>query len=133
MIASLRKCCAGIHQYSAPTGGQRKIVRCQVQKLKRAIWCCRYGAPRGTIRPFSLHRQNSTLIDPNVSKHMGFGHGPHFCAGAELARLEARIAFEVLLTRLPNLTLDEVNSDLSRLPSFASRGYERICLMFDVA
>jgi cytochrome P450 len=50
-----------------------------------------------------------------------------------LARLEARIAFEVLLTRLPNLTLDEANSDLSRLPSFASHGYERICLMFDVA
>ena len=69
---------------------------------------------------------------PNVSKHMGFGHGPHFCAGAELARLEARIAFEVLLTRLPNLTLDEANSDLSRLPSFASHGYERICLTFDV-
>jgi cytochrome P450 len=70
---------------------------------------------------------------PNVSKHMGFGHGPHFCAGAELARLEARIAFEVLLNRLPNLTLDETNSDLSRLPSFASHGYQRICLMFDVA
>lgn len=41
----------------------------------------------------------------NVRKHMGFGHGPHFCAGAELARLEARIAFEMLLTRLPGMCL----------------------------
>lgn len=67
---------------------------------------------------------------PNVRKHMGFGYGPHFCAGAELARLEARIAFESLLNRLPGLALDEADSDLSRLPSFASRGYRRICLRF---
>lgn len=70
---------------------------------------------------------------PNLRKHMGFGHGPHFCAGAELARLEARIAFEALLTRLPNLRLDESASDLSRLPSFASHGYQRIALTFDKA
>jgi len=36
---------------------------------------------------------------PNTKPHMGFGFGPHFCAGAELARLEARIAFEELLSR----------------------------------
>lgn len=68
---------------------------------------------------------------PNLRKHMGFGHGPHFCAGAELARLEARIAFETLLTRLPNLRLDAEASNLTRLPSFASHGYQRICLQFD--
>ena len=68
---------------------------------------------------------------PNVRKHMGFGHGPHFCAGAELARLEARIAFELLVTRLPGLHLDEAASDLTHLPSFASRGYRRVVLRFD--
>jgi cytochrome P450 len=68
---------------------------------------------------------------PNLRRHMGFGHGPHFCAGAELARLEARIAFEFLLTRLPGLRLDEAQSDLSHLPSFASRGYKRVVLHFD--
>src|SRR5262249_37619511 len=34
---------------------------------------------------------------------LSFGHGLHHCLGAQLARLEARIAFEALLTRLPNL------------------------------
>lgn len=37
--------------------------------------------------------------------HLGFGHGIHFCLGAPLARLEARIAFNALLRRFPNLTL----------------------------
>lgn len=67
---------------------------------------------------------------PTTKPHMGFGFGPHFCAGAELARLEARIAFEELLGRLGDITLDESDSDLSHLPSFASHGYRKISLSF---
>lgn len=48
------------------------------------------------------HRLDLTRT-PN--KHLSFGLGGHFCLGAPLARLEARIAFNVLLRRLPHLTL----------------------------
>ena len=39
--------------------------------------------------------------------HLAFGHGIHFCLGAALARLEARVAIPDLLQRLPGLALAE--------------------------
>ncbi|GAA2449713.1 cytochrome P450 [Actinomadura vinacea] len=39
----------------------------------------------------------------NAADHLAFAHGPHFCFGAHLARLETRTALEAVLTRLPNL------------------------------
>ena len=67
---------------------------------------------------------------PTTKPHMGFGFGPHFCAGAELARLEAKIAFEELLGRLGDIALNGDESDLSHLPSFASHGYRQVGLRF---
>jgi len=37
----------------------------------------------------------------NVRRHLAFAHGPHFCLGIELARLEARAAVRQLLDQLP--------------------------------
>lgn len=42
------------------------------------------------------------------NRHVAFGWAAHFCLGAALARLEAQIAFETLLRRLPNLALGSV-------------------------
>jgi cytochrome P450 len=43
----------------------------------------------------------------NTSEHLGFGHGIHFCIGARLARMEARIILEELLRQTSNFGLDE--------------------------
>jgi cytochrome P450 len=39
--------------------------------------------------------------------HIAFGHGPHFCVGAALSRLEAEIAFNQLLDRFSTITLQD--------------------------
>jgi cytochrome P450 len=42
----------------------------------------------------------------NIRGHLAFGDGPHICPGAALARLEARIAIEVLVERVGTIALD---------------------------
>ena len=45
-------------------------------------------------------------------RHLAFGHGPHFCLGAPLARLEASVALPALFTRFPDLELAVPAQDL---------------------
>ncbi|MFG2527116.1 cytochrome P450 [Streptomyces sp. NPDC048516] len=52
-------------------------------------------------------------ITRDARGHVAFGHGIHFCLGAPLARLEARIAVRTLLERCPALELDAHPADLS--------------------
>lgn len=48
---------------------------------------------------FDLHR-------PNARQNLGFALGPHFCVGAQLARLETGAAITAVLDRLPGIRLD---------------------------
>ncbi len=53
--------------------------------------------------------------------HLAFGHGVHFCVGANLARLETRVASGILFERNPNLRLavDRSALELEPLPFWA--------------
>lgn len=51
----------------------------------------------------SVFEQPSVFnIRRNPNPHVAFGHGIHFCLGAQLARLEAKIALNAMLDRFPN-------------------------------
>ena len=76
---------------------------------------------RGELVRVSLtgvNRDPSVFPDPdrfdvrraNASDHVAFAHGPHFCFGAPLARLETLTAVRGLLDRLPGLHLDPAHS-----------------------
>jgi len=77
----------------------------------------------------TAHRDAGTLdLGRDARRHLGFGHGIHFCLGAPLARLEARIAFTGLLGRFPGLRLACARRDLrwSHGDGLVLRGLERL-------
>jgi cytochrome P450 len=52
----------------------------------------------------------------NSDGHLGYGYGVHYCVGAQLARLEGRIAIGRLLSRFPKLALAVPHAELQWLP-----------------
>lgn len=64
------------------------------------------------------------------NKHLGYGHGIHYCLGAPLARLEGQIALRTLLTRLPDLRLAVDPSDLRWRGGLIMRGLRTLPVQF---
>src|SRR5690606_8551582 len=61
-------------------------------------------------------------LDRADNPHLAFGHGPHYCLGAALARMEAEVGLNTLLTRFPNLALAVPEPELQWRNSFRNRG-----------
>jgi cytochrome P450 PksS len=62
----------------------------------------------------SANRDSAKFTNPDVfdiardeNDHLAFGEGIHYCLGAPLARLEATVAFGMMLERFPHLRLDD--------------------------
>jgi len=64
---------------------------------------------------FDIHRTNS---------HLTFGKGTHYCLGANLARLEGRVALDELLNRFPEWEIDYETARLA--PTSTVRGWEEL-------
>jgi cytochrome P450 len=62
----------------------------------------------------------------NVRRHLTFGHGAHFCGGAALARTEARIVLDMLLSTTRSFRL----ADAKWLPSIFVRRHEKLVLEY---
>jgi cytochrome P450 len=117
-----------------------------------------HGVPRTTTRPVTLggvdlpagadlyvhlaaaQRDPAMFDDPdrldirraNVQRQFAFGRGIHTCLGAPLARLEARVALDTLIERLPGLRLATDGRD-QWIPHMLTPGLERLDLRWDGA
>jgi cytochrome P450 len=63
---------------------------------------------------FDIHRTDG--------QHLTFGYGLHYCLGANLARLEGRVALDELLSRFPEWDVDDDNAKLATTSTV--RGWE---------
>ncbi len=60
-------------------------------------------------------------------QHLTFGYGLHYCLGANLARLEGRVALDEFLNRFPEWDVDYDNIELA--PTSTVRGWQRMPLL----
>ncbi|MCI0383186.1 cytochrome P450 [Streptomyces sp. CNQ085] len=71
-----------------------------------------------TADRFDLTRQDK--------EHLSFGHGPHYCMGAGIARLVATVGLSSLFERFPDLSLAVPAQELQPLPTFIMNGHRAL-------
>jgi cytochrome P450 family 142 subfamily A polypeptide 1 len=72
-------------------------------------------------------------IDRSPNPHIGFGSGPHYCLGANLARLEVKVVFSELFRRLPDIRVEAPADPLARSDSSLVLGIQRLPALFTPA
>jgi hypothetical protein len=120
-------------RYDSPTQALPRIARRNVELHGRTIAAgdevsLIWGAANHDERRFEDPGRFD--IQRSSNRHLALGHGVHFCMGAHLARLEARVSFEELLARLPDYTLA---SEPRWQPSPWARAYSQVPLRFTPA
>jgi cytochrome P450 len=83
-----------------------------------------FGAANRDERIFA-HPDRFDPWRSNADQHLAFGHGLHHCLGASFVRLEARIALEVLVQRLPDMHLVPVQP-ITYLPNLLNRALQHL-------
>jgi cytochrome P450 len=63
-------------------------------------------------------------VERDMSRHVAFGYGIHFCLGAALARLEGRIALEETFKRFPTWAVDRAGCEMVHTSTV--RGYAKV-------
>ncbi len=85
--------------------------------------------PAANRDPLVFDRPDEFDVTRNPNPHIAFGHGTHFCLGANLARLELRLLFEELTKRITNLQVVE-EPDIE--PNIFARAVKTFRLSFDL-
>ena len=122
-------------RFEAPVGGLFRMAKEDTMvgetQLREGdhIWLIFAAANRD---PEMFSQPDTFSVDrENARDHLAFGHGEHFCIGAMLARLEARIAVEQILERLENIRLIDGRNNFEYEDTFVLRGLKELHIAFD--
>ncbi|MEU8521274.1 cytochrome P450 [Streptomyces sp. NBC_01216] len=82
----------------------------------------------GVGRDPKLHGDDADAFDITRAdkEHLSFGHGPHYCLGAGVARLVATVGLSTLFERFPDLSLAVSADELQPLPTFIMNGHRAL-------
>ena len=81
--------------------------------------------------PARFEDPDALRIERPPARHLSFGLGHHFCPGAPLARLQAQIAVDAMVRRLPSLRLDPADPRPDVRSDITNRGLRSLHLAFD--
>jgi cytochrome P450 len=119
-LALWRSAVEEVVRHSGPVGGTKPLTA-----TEDIAWHGQTVPAGATLFPLlaSANRDPEAFAEPDrfditrsPNHHLGFGHGIHFCLGANLARMETRVALQVLLDRHPRLALAVRRDELALEP-----------------
>lgn len=120
-----------------PLGGGVSLPRYALEDVELGGVTVRAGEPV-VVSTSSANHDKSVYTDPGQldfgreeASHVAFGHGPHHCLGAQLARMELQVALRVLLTRFPGLRLAGSGDDIEWKTGVSTRGPARMLVTWD--
>jgi cytochrome P450 len=83
----------------------------------------------GNLDETEFENSEEVDFDRANTPHMAFGLGPHRCIGHDVVRLEFRIMFEQILSRMPDFRVEEAGLRPSPAPPVVA-GYEHVPFVF---
>lgn len=124
-------------RYAGPV--ERATMRFAAHDMSVHNQCIRQGDAVSLVLA-SAHRDPAAFAQPDQvdllrtdNRHLGFGLGIHYCLGAPLARLEARVALTALLCHLPGLHLAPTAHTLAWHTNPILHGMKKLPVCWDPA
>ena len=121
---------------STPTQGMFRVCKGDAEVAGKEF----HAGDRAVVMYAAANRDPSVFPDPdgfdpdrdNLTQHLAFGKGVHYCLGAALSRLEGKVAAEELSRRIGAFTLADSN-DYGYHPSFMLRGLVKLDMHVEAA
>lgn len=126
---------SAVEEFFRYSGPAFSVVRRAIEDIEiggkcvqadQKIYCILHAA---NLDPARFPDPDQLDIGRKDNRHLGLGQGIHFCLGAMLTRLEAKVAINAIVQRFRDLRLD--TDELTWMPNLAIRGLYSLPVIFE--